>query len=173
MKSSDEEKGLEDLIEHHTGIASKLYKFTVDVASGWIYYTPTYALQEVIAGEDIETIAKTRLIGLAAHALAMRPIGLLRNYVAKKWDVTQESSIVDKVKVNLVAITPIQSVVYGGMLLGGMSWSGNWDWKASAYAWAIGIGLGALHAIPYGFVQDKVRVYCGIKPAIKKVQSSV
>jgi hypothetical protein len=150
-----------------------VYKYGVDVLSGWLYYTPTYAIQEAISGKDPETIVKTRLIGMAAHALVMRPVGLLRNYVAKKWNVTEDSSIADKIKVNLVSVTPPQSIVYGGMLMGGMAWSGNWNWEATAYAWAIGVGLGALHSMPYGYVQDKVRKFFGIKPAIvKKEQPS-
>ena len=119
-----------------------------------------------MAGKDIETIVKTRLIGLAAHAVAMRPGGLLRNYIAKKWNVTPDSSLVDKMKVNVVAITPIQAIVYAGMLAGGMVWSGNHDIKSSVYAWTIGITLGAFHSIPYGFVQDRVRKSFGVRPAI-------
>jgi len=167
--------GLEDLIksakekwlETTVKLAENpVYKYGVDVASGWLYYTPTYAVQELAAGKDIDTVIKTRLIGMVAHAAAMRPIGLLRNYVAKKWNVTQDSSLVDKMKVNLVAVTPVQAVVYAGMLAGGMAWSGNYDIKSSVYAWTIGVGLGALHSVPYGFVQDQVRRFFGIKPAI-------
>ena len=143
-----------------------VYKYGVDVLSGWVYYTPTYAVQELAAGKDIDTVVKTRLIGMVAHTVAMRPIGLLRNYVAKKWNVTPESPLVDKMKVNLVAVTPIQAVVYAGMLAGGMAWSGNYDVKSSVYAWTIGVGLGTLHSIPSGFVQDRVRRFFGIKPAI-------
>lgn len=142
------------------------YKYAVDVLSGWLYYTPTYALQELAAGEDASTIIKTRLIGLAAHAVAMRPTGLLRNYVAEKWNVTQDSSLMDKFKVNLVAVTPIQAAVYAGMLAGGMAWSGNYNLKASLCAWGIGVGLGAFHSFPFGYVQDRVRKFFGVKPAI-------
>jgi len=145
---------------------SPVYQYGVDVLSGWLYYTPTYAAQEFVAGKDVETIVKTRLIGMAVHATAMRPIGLLRNYVAKKWDVNQDSPLIDKMKVNLVTVTPVQAVAYAGMLAGGMAWSGNYDLKSSLYAWTIGVGLGALHSIPYGFVQDKVRKFFGMKPAI-------
>lgn len=163
---------LENVIEDSVLSASgklkdnPIYKYSVDVLSGWLYYTPTYALQELAAGKDVETIIKTRLIGMAAHAIAMRPVGLLRNYVAKQWNVTQDSPAIDKIKVNLVSVTPIQSVVYAGMLVGGMMWSGNWDWHSTAYAWTIGVSIGALHSIPYGYVQDYVRTCCGVKPAI-------
>ena len=145
-----------------------VYKYAVDVLSGWGYYTPTYAAQELAVGKDIETVFRTRLLGMAVHMVVMRPSGLLRNYVAKKWNVTQDSSLVDKIKVNLVAITPLQAVTYAGMLAGGMAWSGHYDIneiKSSAYAWIIGVGLGVLHAIPYGFIQDKVRTFFGVKPA--------
>lgn len=167
--------GLQDIIEGVRGkwqasttrlAESAIYRYGIDVFSGWIYYTPTYAIQELVAGKDVDTVIKTRLIGMAAHAIAMRPVGLLRDYMAKKWNVTRQSPLSDKVKVNLVAVTPPQAVVYGGMLVGGMAWSGNYDVKASMYAWGIGIALGALHSIPYGFVQDKVRQFFGIKPAI-------
>ncbi|MBI5065945.1 L-alanine exporter AlaE [Candidatus Woesearchaeota archaeon] len=147
---------------------NNFYKYSVDVVSGWVYYTPTYALQEAIVGKDLDTIVKTRALGLLAHAIAMRPMGLLRNYVANKWNVTKKSPLKDKIKVNLVAITPIQSIVYAGMISGGMVWSGKYDLKSSIYAWCVGVGLGALHAIPYGFVQDAARNIFGIKPAIKK-----
>ncbi len=149
-----------------------VYRYGVDVLSGWLYYTPMYAVQELAVGKDIDTVVKIRVIGMAAHAVAMRPIGLLRNYVAKKWNVTQESSLADKVKVNLVTITPIQAVVYGAMLAGGMAWSGNYDTKSSVYAWIVGVALGALHSIPYGFVQDGVRRLFGIKPAITAREST-
>ncbi|MBU0667466.1 MAG: L-alanine exporter AlaE [Nanoarchaeota archaeon] len=145
-----------------------IYKYCVDVTSGWAYYTPTYALQEAIAGKDLETIVKTRLLGMLVHSIVMRPVGLLRNYVAKKWSVTENSSFWDKTKVNLVSVTPIQSIAYAGMLIGGMAWSGNYDWKASGIAWGIGVGVGALHSIPYGFVQDKFRKFFKVKPAIQK-----
>lgn len=142
------------------------YKYSVDVLSGWLYYTPTYALQELAAGKDFDTVIKTRLIGMVAHAVIMRPVGLLRDYVAKKWQVTQESSLADKMKVNLAVITPVQAVIYAGMLAGGMIWSGNYDLKSSVYAWVLGTALGAFHAVPYGFVQDRVRKVYGVKPAI-------
>jgi hypothetical protein len=145
---------------------SQTYKFGVDVLSGWIYYTPTYALQELAVGKDIETVIKTRLIGLAVQAVVMRPVGLLRNFVANKWSVTKESSFEDQMKVNLVAVTPPQAVIYGAMLVGGMVWSGNYDLESSLYAWGAGVGLGVLHSSPYGFVQDKVRKFFGVKPAI-------
>src|SRR3989344_1271429 len=112
------------LLETHGKVAgSPLYQYGIDVLSGWMYYTPTYALQELAAVKDIETIVKTRLIGMAVHAAVMRPVGLLRNYVAKKWDVNQDSPLIDKMKVNLVTVTPVQAVAYAGMLAGGMAWS--------------------------------------------------
>ena len=145
---------------------SQMYRYSVDVLSGWLYYTPTYALQELASGKDWDTVLKTRLIGLAAHAMVMRPIGLLRNYVAERWEVTKESLLIDKIKVNLVAVTPPQAIVYGCMLAGGMAWSGNYEIRESIYAWVIGVGLGALHALAYGPVQDYVRRFFKVTPAI-------
>ncbi len=149
-------------------IPEGVYNYCVDVVSGWAYYTPVYAIQEAACGKDFETIVKTRLVGLAAHAIAMRPIGLLRNYVAKKMKVTKESPFLDKLKVNILSVTPPQAVVYGGMLAAGNALSGNYDLKSSALAWGLGVGLGAIHAFPYGIVQDKIRSACGVKPAIQQ-----
>lgn len=166
LTESIQDKWLDLNIKTYMG----LEKYCVDTMSGWLYYTPTYALQELASGKDIETIAKTRALGLVGHAIAMRPVGMLRNYAAKKMNVTANSPAIDKIKVNVVSVTPVQSVVYGGMLVGGMAWSDEWNWKASAIAWGIGVGLGAVHSIFYGPVQDKVRKYFGIAPAIKTEQ---
>ena len=151
----------------------KFYRYCVDVASGWMYYTPTFALQEVIAGKDLETILKTRVIGLAVHLISVSSIGALRNYMAKKEGVTESSSAWDKIKVDLKAVTPVQASVYAAMLLGGMAWSGNYDWKATAIAFALGVGLGAVHSIPYGKFQDKFRKTFGVEPAIRNSKNYI
>ena len=143
------------------------HAYRVDVLSGWAYYTPTYAIQEAFCGKDLETIADTRSIGLIAHAIAMRPIGKVRNYFANKWGVTKESSIIDQIKVNVAAITPIQSVVYALMLGGGMAISGQYDVKSTLWSWGIGTGIGALHAIPYGYVQEWFRKKGNVPQAFK------
>ncbi len=164
-------------LEENVGLISRckenseraFYKYCVDVGSGWIYYTLTYALQELASGKDTESVIKTRAIGLLAHAVVMRPVGMLRNYVAERWKVTDESSIADKIKVNLVTVTPPQAITYGAMLMGGMAWSGHYDWKSSAIAWGVGVALGTLHSAPYGWFQDKFRKAFGVQPAIKEV----
>ncbi|MBS3158283.1 hypothetical protein J4206_03270 [Candidatus Woesearchaeota archaeon] len=153
------------------------YQYSIDVLSGWMYYTPMYAAQEAVAkyvshgcvtSEDVDTIVKTRLIGLAVHTISIGPMGIVRNHFAKKWGITKESPLVDKIKVNVTAITPIQAFVYAGMLVGGMYWSGHWDAKSSLYAWSAGVGLGIPHTFLYGPFQDKVRTLFGVKPAIGK-----
>ncbi len=143
----------------------------VDIMSGWIYYTPTYALQEFICGNDLETITKTRVIGLAAQAIAMRPVGMLRDYVANKKEITEESKLIDKMKVNLIAVTSPQSVIYAGMLLGGMAWSGEYNWGPAISAWAVGTSLGAIHSLAYGPFQDIFRKKMKVEPAIKPAKS--
>jgi len=147
-------------------VTNPIYQYGVDVLSGWVYYTPTYAAQELAAGKSLDTVIKTRLIGMGVQALIFRPIGLLRNYVAKKLDVTQDSSFIEKMKVNLITIVPTQAVAYAGILFASMTWAGKYDLKESAIAWGVGVGVGALHAIPYGYVQDGIRKFFGVKPAI-------
>lgn len=146
-------------------IRSKEYQ--ADVLAGWLYYTTTYGAQEALLGKDFDSLMTTRLIGLATHAVVMRPVGKLRNYLAERWNVTEESQFRDKLKVNFAAITPIQSVVYAGILFAGMAISGKWDMENSFYSWVAGTGLGALHAFPAGWTQDRVRKQYGIEPAIK------
>ncbi len=158
---------LEKIANEETNLKDSIYLYMVDVASGWAYYTPTYAAQELLCGKDIETTIKTRAIGLVAGALVARPVGLIRNYVANKMNVTKDSPTIEKIKVNFISVTPIQAIVYAGMLGGGMAWSGNYDLKSSALAWSVGIGVGALHSIPYGYFQDKFRKFFGVNPAIK------
>lgn len=128
---------------------------------------PNLRTAELICGADLETITRTRGIGLVAHAIIMGPVGKLRNYTAERWNVTRESSFLEKLKINLVALTPPQAVVYGGMLVAGMTWSGESDWKAAAAAWTLGVGVGAFHAFPYGWFQDRFRRVCGIEAAIR------
>jgi hypothetical protein len=153
--------------EKADGANRPFYKYSVDVVSGWLYYTPTGIVQEMLAGKDMHAIVATRTLGLVAHATTIRPIGLVRNMVAAKLNVTKSSPFLDKVKVNLIGVTPIQSVTYSAMLLGGMAWAGVYDWEASARAWVITVGLGVLHSFPYGWFQDRVRRFFNVQPAIK------
>ncbi|MDP1695261.1 MAG: hypothetical protein Q8L34_07035 [Candidatus Woesearchaeota archaeon] len=147
------------------------YKYSVDVSSGWLYYTTTYGLQELLAQTDHDTVYETRKIGMLVHAAVMRPIGWLRNKIAEKMHVTKESPLVDKMKVNALAIVPIQAFVYAGMLMGGMYRTGNWEWKSTATAWTIGMLTAVPHSLFYGPIQDRYRRFFGIAPAIKKTEN--
>ncbi|HLC72773.1 MAG TPA: L-alanine exporter AlaE [Candidatus Nanoarchaeia archaeon] len=148
------------------------YKWSVDVSSGWLYYTTAYGLQELAAGQDPATIIKTRSLGMLVHAAVMRPIGKLRNHIARRMQVTQESSLLDKMKVNALATVPIQSVAYAGMLAGGMALSGHYDWKSSLVSWGLGMALSIPHSLVYGPFQDSYRNLFGVQPAIKKTENS-
>lgn len=91
--------------------------YLVDVSSGWTFFTPIYAMMEhYVVGMDSGKVFDSRSAGLVAHAIAMRPTGMLRNKLAKKWDVTKESPWYKKVAVNVCAGTPIQAVMYTGIL---------------------------------------------------------
>ncbi|HLG23457.1 MAG TPA: L-alanine exporter AlaE [Candidatus Nanoarchaeia archaeon] len=159
--------------KHYRFESNSLYGWLVNTGSGIIYYTLTYGTQELATGGDLNKVVKTRLIGGVVHSIVRGPVGLLRDYVAKKRNVTKESPLIDKIKVNLIAITPMQSVVYAGMLIGGMALSGDWDWVSSGVAYAIGIGTGAAHAVIYGNLEDKSREFFGIRPAISEKSSTV
>ncbi|MBT4445997.1 L-alanine exporter AlaE [archaeon] len=163
----------------------KAKNYAVDVMSGSIYYTATYGLQEIAFGADSEELLKTRLIGLGVGAVIMRPVGLARNYVADKMNVTQESLFLDKLKVNVAAITPLQAIVYGGMLVASTAWSEYLvmpepevvesvvdsisDFPTAT--WLFGTAVGGLHAFPYGWFNDKIRTYFGVKAAISSSES--
>lgn len=175
-----------------------LWSYTVDMVSGNTFYTTVYGLQELAffhgsqylqdLGMDIPTegnlegLFRTRLIGLAAGLFFFKPIGMARNYVANKMQVNKDSSLINKVKVNLAAITPIQAVVYAGMLAGGATWAhysnttGNdpdlfnsvvetlSDFPIAT--WVAGTFGGAIYAFPYGQFNDWCRKKAGVKPAI-------
>lgn len=148
------------------------YKYAVNVSSGWLYYTTTYGLQELATGNDLETIVETRKIGMLVQTVAMPLIGLLRNKIAEKRGVTKESSLLERMKVNALAILPIQAFAYTGMLLGGMANTGNWDWKSAAAAWTVGMLTAVPHSLVYGPIQDSYRKFFGVQPAIKQTQST-
>ncbi|GEM_PF-6533214 len=148
------------------------YRYAVDVSSGGMYYTTAYGLQELAVGKDPETIVKTRMLGMLVHAAIMRPVGMLRNYVARRMGVTQDSSLLEKMKVNALATVPIQAIAYAGMLVGGMALSDTYDWKSSAAAWGIGMALSIPHSFFYGPIQDNYRRFYGIQPAIKRTQET-
>lgn len=154
------------------------YKYSVDVSSGWLYYTTTYGLQELLVQEttgegDYATIWETRKIGILVHAAAIRPIGMLRNKIAEKRGVTKESPLIERMKVNAIATLPIQAVVYAGMLIGGMARTGNWDLKSAVIAYGLGMLTAVPHSIWYGPIQDCYRRFFGVQPAIKKTEDTL
>ena len=167
---------LEDIqseVYEERGIVRKLWdtvkspEYQADVLGGWLYYTPIYGLQEIAFGKETNEMMMTRLIGLGMHAALMRPVGKLRDYLAQKRGVTKKSPFKDKLKINLLAITPIQTVAYALMLTGGMALSNKWNLESSFYNWMLGTALSAVHAFPACWVQDKIRGLYGLAPAIR------
>lgn len=137
--------------------------YIVDVSSGWTFFTPIYgAMESFVVGMDSEKVLKSRLAGLVGHAIAMRPTGLLRNALAKKWNVTKESPFYKKWAVNACAQTPIQAVIYTGMLI----YSGA---SLDEIKVALPIGLAIAFPLfePFGWWMDTWRKFWGKKPAIK------
>jgi hypothetical protein len=149
--ASPEKPSLKERMKHSLAL------YATDVISGWAYYTPTYGLQEAIAGKSIDKIVRNRLLGLAAVAIAMYPIRLVADCVGKKMNISEESPFIDKWKHRFISITPIQSIVYGGILAGEMAWSNNYDLHATRNAWILGTCLSAIHSFPYGWAQKKFR----------------
>ena len=158
-------------------VDNPVYKYLVDFAGGTSYYTTAYALQELAVGKSTDEIIDIRTMGMLGHAIAMRPVGKLRNYVAKKRGVTKDSPFKDQAMVNLVSTVPIQAVVYAGMLTYGalreQARTGSYNLESSLMAFGVGMLLGIPHSVPAGFWQDKTRTFFGVKPAIKESQDSV
>ena len=137
--------------------------YLVDVSAGWTFFTPIYAAMEhYVAGMDSGEVIDSRTAGLVAHAIAMRPNGLLRNALAKKWNVTKQSPFYKKWAVNACAQTPIQAVMYTGML----AYSGA-SVKEIAIALPIGLAMAFPLFEPFGRWMDKWRKIWGKDPAIK------
>ena len=147
----------------------------MDVSAGWTFFTPIYAAMEhyvagmdageVIdsrsAGMDAGEVIDSRSAGLVAHAIAMRPTGLLRNALAKKWNVTKKSPFYKKWAVNACAQTPMQTVMYTGML----AYAGASP-KEIAIALPIGLAMAFPLFEPFGRWMDKWRKIWNKKPAI-------
>ncbi|MEK6934647.1 MAG: L-alanine exporter AlaE [Nanoarchaeota archaeon] len=155
---SHEEK--RSLYEKAKNVASD---YLVDVSAGWTFFTPIYtAMEHYVAGMDSGEVFDSRSTGLVAHSVAMRPAGLLRNALAKKWNVSKQSPFYKKWAVNACAQTPIQAVMYTGML----AYAG-----ASPQEIAIALPIGLAMAFPlfepFGRWMDKWRKIWGKKPAIK------
>lgn len=165
--SSKLEKFVENLKDNGKKKSLSLYLYGVDVGSGLTYYTPMYAGQELISGKDIDTVINTRLLGIIGLGIGLRPVGKLRNYFAKRWNVNKDSSFLEKLKLNAAAILPIQAGVYGSMLIGGMAISDNWEWAATGTAYGLGMSVAAFHTFPFGWFQDKFRKVMGVKPAVR------
>jgi hypothetical protein len=153
-----------------------VYRYAVDFSSGAIYYTTTYGIQELLSGKDTDAIIETRKMGLIAHAILLRYIGLRRNKAAKKYGVTKDSSFCLKLKANIESIVPVQAPAYALMLLYGMLKTNKWNqdsWESTGYSLLLGVGLSAFHAFPYGYVADKFRGAFGMKPAIDKKEELI
>ena len=97
-------------------ITSPIY--WTDVSSGWTFFTPICAAIEHYGRAHMEwsKVGISRSLAMAAHMIAMRPTGKIRNALAAKWGVTKESPIYKKLAVNACALTPIQAALYTGML---------------------------------------------------------
>ena len=120
--------------------------YLVDVSAGWTFFTPIYAAMEhYIAGMDSGEVFDSRSAGLVAHS-----------------NVTKQSPFYKKWAVNACAQTPIQTVMYTGML----AYAG-----ASPQEIAIALPIGLAMAFPlfepFGRWMDKWRKIWGKKPAIK------
>jgi len=140
-----------------------LTNYIVDVSAGWTFFTPTYAAMEyLITGMSSEEVLKSRLAGLVAHSIAMRPTGLLRNKLAKKWGVTKQSRFYKKWAVNACAQTPIQAVLYTSMLL----YSGASPEEISV-ALPLGLAIAFPLSEPFGRWMDRWRKVWGKEAAIK------
>ena len=139
--------------------------YLVDVSAGWTFFTPVCAaIEHFAAGMEPKEILKSRAAGILAHGIAMRPTGMVRNALAKKWNVTKESPLYQKIAVNACALTPIQAVLYTGMLAyAGVPPGSN------EYIAAMSTVLPTTLALsePFGRWMDKWRTMWGKKPAIK------
>ncbi len=136
--------------------------YLVDVSAGWTFFTPIYAAMErFVAGMDVGEVVDSRTAGFVAHAIAMRPTGLLRNKLAKKWNVNKESPWYKKAAVNVCAATPIQAVMYTGML----TYAGV-SMEEMAVALPTGLAIAVPLFEPFGRWMDRWRKFWKKKPAI-------
>lgn len=112
------EECLDSEKRYDPALATRFRKYAVDVCAGWAYYLPTFALgiEAVIGGMEPAEIYHSRLMASAVHAAIMRPVGFLRNYLPKKFGVTEESPQWKKSLIDLGSVAAMQIPVYIGIL---------------------------------------------------------
>lgn len=166
----EESIGNEDTLsspENKSEFRRDLAVYGGDVGTAYVYYTLAYGLQEagvslIRDGKiDLETIATNRGLSLVGITISMYPTQKVGQYVARRMNITKDSPFIDKWKHRFISITPIQSIMYGAALTGGMILANDHDLEKAAGCWAIGAALSALHSFPYCWARNKIRKWRG------------
>ncbi len=140
-------------------------KYIVDVSAGWMFYTPLMAgIEKYVAGMESEEVLKSRLFAAGVHAIVMRPLGKIREFVAKNiWKADANSHWLKKAASDTTAVLVTQTPAYLA-ILAAVGTSPDEMYKALPFGLALGASTGRI----FGKVQDKWRRYCGTKPVFEK-----
>ncbi len=138
--------------------------FVVDGSGYALYYAPFMAAAEYLCGVKPEEMCTTRAIGAVTSFLTGYAYNLLRQRSAKKIgaDIQEGPSLKKKaVDASLGAITMMPTYAPILYLAGASS-------KVMVITLLIGSAVGGIVGLGYGYVSDKWRTYCGLKPILNK-----
>lgn len=85
-------KEVKDTRNFYKKAKDAITNYLVDVSAGLIFYNPIMAVGEhFIAGMEGDKVLDSRLGASLAQAICMRPSGMLRNWSADKFGLTEDS----------------------------------------------------------------------------------
>lgn len=134
-----------------------IYQYAVDTTALISFSTPIAMANEVlIADMEVKDSLKARGLATLVNLAAARHYGKYRDYIFKKCKTTEKSGFWKKVGTDILSFSTFQLPLYTGILAG------------SATIAALSGFIGR----PYGIYLDKLRKFCGLKPAYKIAQES-
>lgn len=138
--------------------------YFIDITASITFYTPIMAPMEYfIADMSGEEVLKSRSSAIGIAFLAARPNGIFREWWARKWNATPESSRIKKILVDTSSLMVFQIPTYITILtISGASLS------EIVVALPTGLAIGVTAGRPYGYFLDKWRKLWGGKPTLMK-----
>ncbi len=140
---------------------STVYRWAVDTSSSVTYNTPIGVANEVfLANLSFSQSLHIRGMNAALAMITARPYGMVRDYVFKKLDTHDDSSIIRKAMSNAAA-----SVLFGTPIYAATLFLNGADRKQVICSVAFGILTSPVTSTLSGMYYDKVRRLFGLKPA--------
>jgi hypothetical protein len=139
-------------------------KYLVDGVSKVLFYVPPTALWEFyVANMEIEEVAISRSVATGINLIVGGFQGKIRDYAAKKLNLTKASSEWKKTTLD----TCINALIGSGTYASALTASGA-SLEESLYALPFGVIIATTTGRPYGWFQDKFRMLFNINEAYRE-----